>query len=175
MKVYSTPSGIAVLAGRHWYGARDFSFDELFRERLAPVVMRNSDSPTLPPERILEAFDRLERGAEVVLGPDRGGGYYLVGLRAPRPDLFRGVTMGGGSVFGETVRRAKLLRLALAELPPCLDVDVPEDLESLRLELAAARPAELATGERTRAFLASLDAIARSASGKKFTPSDPVP
>ena len=29
MKVYHTPSGIAVLAEERWYRARDFSFDEL--------------------------------------------------------------------------------------------------------------------------------------------------
>jgi 2-dehydro-3-deoxy-D-arabinonate dehydratase len=31
VKVYHTPSGIAVLAEERWYRARDFSFDELFR------------------------------------------------------------------------------------------------------------------------------------------------
>ena len=41
MKVYSTPSGIAVLAGRHWYGARDFSFDELFRASDASAWLRS--------------------------------------------------------------------------------------------------------------------------------------
>jgi hypothetical protein len=72
------------------------------------------------------------------------------------------------------VKRARLFKLRLVTLEPWLDVDTPEDLAELRRELAAAGPGERASCERTRAFLATLDAMLR-ASGKKFAPSDGVP
>jgi hypothetical protein len=135
------------------------AFAELFREGFGVVAMRNSDSPTLPAGRVAEALDVLEQGVDLVLGPDRGGGYCLVGLRAPHAELFEGVPMGTGSVFQETIRRARALGLSLHLLPPWLDVDTPEDLERLKEELRPARRAERALCERTVAFLATLDAM----------------
>jgi len=131
------------------------AFASLFAEGFEAVVMRNSDSPTLPARLLEEAFVALERGADVVVGPDRGGGYCLVGLRTGRPDLFRGVAMGGSTVFEETTRRAQLFKLKVATLAPCLDVDTPEDLERLRQELDPANRVERATCERTEALLAA--------------------
>jgi rSAM/selenodomain-associated transferase 1 len=132
------------------------AFADLFDRGIGPVVMRNSDSPTLPAGFVVEALSALERGADVVLGPDRGGGYYLVGLRAPQPRLFRDVAMGTTSVLEETQRRARELSLEVHLLEPWLDVDEPADLDRLREELDPARRVERALCERTEAFLATL-------------------
>ena len=132
------------------------AFAALFREGFGAVVMRNSDSPTLPDRAIERAFAELAGGTDVVLLPDQGGGYCLVGLRAPRPDLFHGVAMGTRSVFEETLRRARLLQLRVEVLPAWLDVDTPEDLERLLVELDPAGRTERAPCERTEAFLATL-------------------
>ncbi len=111
-------------------------FGSLFEEGPAPVVMRNSDSPTLPRSLVSEAVTRLQSDqADLVLGPDRGGGYYLVGLRTPRPELFEGVTMSTASMHEETVRIATDLGLRVHELPQWLDVDNEADLRALEEEL----------------------------------------
>jgi len=132
------------------------AFDELFRRGYGAVVMRNSDSPTLPHAAITAALDALESGSDVALGPDLGGGYYLVGLTRPRPELFRGVAMSTSSVIDETKRRARELRLTLHEAPRWLDVDTPEDLALLRDQLDPGRRVERALCERTETFLATL-------------------
>ncbi len=132
------------------------AFAELFAAGYGAVAMRNSDSPTLPAEVVSEALAALERGADLVLGPDRGGGYYLVGLREPRPELFRGFAMSTTSVLEETLRRAASAKLRAHTLRAWLDVDTGDDLELLRRELDPAARVERALCIRTEAFLATL-------------------
>jgi len=141
------------------------AFADGFAAGAEAVVMRNSDSPTLPAVVVAEAFDRLERGADVVLGPDLGGGYYLAGLRAPRPELFRGFAMSTSSVLDETLRRARDAGLATATLRRWLDIDTGQDLAALQRQLADGADPERADCPRTEAFLATLPAW-RAAPGK---------
>src|SRR4030042_1444193 len=57
------------------------------------VVIMDSDSPTLPADTIRRAFALLD-SADVSLGPRDDGGYYLIGLKRPAPDLFLKGTVG---------------------------------------------------------------------------------
>ena len=149
------------------------AFDELFRRGYGAVVMRNSDSPTVPASAVAAALDALEAGRDVALGPDLGGGYYLVGMRRLHPELFRGVAMSTTSVIDETMRRARTLGLTIHAAPRWLDIDTPDDLELLRQQLAPASRAERALCDHTEAFLATLPRLqqrfpaapARSADG----------
>jgi rSAM/selenodomain-associated transferase 1 len=132
------------------------AFAELFARGFRAVVMRNSDSPTLPAAAIEESLDALDRGCGFALGPDRGGGYYLVGMTAPHPELLRGVTMSTTSVRDETLRRARALGLRTHLAPSWLDVDTPEDLALLRQQLDPSQRVERAVCEHTETFLATL-------------------
>ena len=51
------------------------------------MVLIGSDLPDLTPAIIRESFERLT-DHDLVLGPARDGGYYLIGLKANRPELF---------------------------------------------------------------------------------------
>ncbi len=134
------------------------AFGELFAQGYGAVVMRNSDSPTLPHAQVSAALDALVGGADLVLGPDFGGGYYLVGLRAPRPELFRGFAMSTASVLEETIRRATRSGMRAHRLDAWLDVDTPEDLAQLEREIDPATRSERELCPRTEAFLATLPA-----------------
>lgn len=106
------------------------------------LVLRNCDSPLLPQERLREAFLGLEQAeVDLVLGPDLGGGYYLVGLKEPRPALFDGLPLEshemGDTVFQRTMQRARELGLGTLVLRPEPDVDLPEDLARLVSEAEA--------------------------------------
>ncbi len=105
-------------------------FDELFAEGHAPVVVRNTDSPDLPVERVEEAIVRCAP-ASVVLGPDQGGGYYLVALGGRCPGLFSGHGEGGPDVLAQTAARARAQGLRVELLAPAPDVDTFEDLLAL--------------------------------------------
>ena len=52
------------------------------------VLLRGSDSPVLGLAQVEAAARQLDRGADLVVTPDSGGGYAMVGLRRPCPALF---------------------------------------------------------------------------------------
>ncbi len=101
-------------------------------ESACPALVIGSDCPALEPQHLRDAADALRDGCDAAVIPAEDGGYVLIGLRQPRPDLFAHMPWGTGTVMAETRRRAAELRLAVRELAPLWDVDVPEDLERLR-------------------------------------------
>ena len=115
------------------------------------VVIIGSDTPSLPPEHIQEAFELIQ-GRDVVLGPARDGGYYLIGARCVIPEILKGISWGTNQVLRETLVILKILGLPRVLLPECLDVDTVEDLEALRVELSGLSSANT-TARHTRSVL----------------------
>ncbi len=115
------------------------------------VAVMNSDSPTMPPQHLRQAFAHLEKPTvDVVLGPTDDGGYYLIGLKRPCPRLFD-VTMSTPTVLQETLALARAEGLHVECLPTWYDVDTVRDLSRLIAELADL-PDDVAPA--TRRFLA---------------------
>jgi rSAM/selenodomain-associated transferase 1 len=112
---------------------------DLLLRGYARVILVGGDSPTLPVARLVEACRALRAGADLVLGPAGDGGYYLVGLRRDRPEIFRGVPWGSAEVLQATLRRARRTRIVVRLLRPWHDVDRVEDLVRLRRELRGRR------------------------------------
>ncbi|MFM7221344.1 MAG: DUF2064 domain-containing protein, partial [Nodosilinea sp.] len=73
-------------------------------------------------------FDRLAH-YPLVLGQAQDGGYYLIGLRQPQPQLFEGIPWSSATVLATTVERAHHLGLVPTYLPQLSDIDRPEDLD----------------------------------------------
>ena len=78
---------------------------------------------------IMEKTDRLLDENDLVLGPTVDGGYYLIGLKQVRPELFANITWGTAEVFDRTVDIAGGLGLKLGILPPLRDLDEISDLD----------------------------------------------
>jgi uncharacterized protein len=95
------------------------------------VALVGSDLPTLPPQRLADAFARLDAGSDVVLGPSTDGGFYLIAARGAAPDLFRGIVWSTDRVLLDVSAAAQGNGLSVALLAPCRDVDVPEDLDRI--------------------------------------------
>lgn len=116
------------------------------------VIAINSDSPTLPADRLGAAFAELDRpDIDVVLGPADDGGYYLIGWKQPHRRIVETVTMSTPNVLADTLAIADEDGLHVSLLDRWYDIDTPEDLERLRAEVAAGVPC----GSHTRRFLAS--------------------
>jgi rSAM/selenodomain-associated transferase 1 len=99
------------------------------------AVIMDSDSPTLPPDYVIQAFKQLEE-ADVVLGPTRDGGYYLIGAKQPQPQLVRQVKMSTSHVLSDTLKLAKTLGVTVSLLPVWYDVDNISDLYHLNREIS---------------------------------------
>jgi glycosyltransferase A (GT-A) superfamily protein (DUF2064 family) len=133
----------------------------------AAVVLVGTDSPTLPPSFIVQAFQELQT-VDVVIGPSMDGGYYLIGCmarsrffqgvdrdqatpsrepgRATLPPVFEGISWGAHTVLSETMTALRDPELRLALLPPWYDVDTLDGWRMLRGHVAALRRAGLDPG-----------------------------
>jgi hypothetical protein len=109
--------------------------DVLLRGAGRAVVM-SSDSPTLPAAYLSQAFTQLSR-SDVVIGPTDDGGYYLIGMKKPHPQLLRSVQMSTPQVLEDTLALAARSRLHASLLPVWYDVDTIDDLERLDGEIAS--------------------------------------
>lgn len=120
-------------------GERLFAALRRMGEDYPVVAALGSDHPAVPLQVIHQAFERVERGADLVLGPAEDGGYYLIALRAEalHRELFQGIPWSTPQVLAATLERARTLGLALELLPQGADVDTPEDLRRLAQRLAA--------------------------------------
>lgn len=103
------------------------AFREAFR-RASRVVVVGTDAPGVDAPLVAEAFSRL-RKVELVLGPAEDGGYYLLGLSRPAPQLFHRIPWSTGAVLKETMDRARTMGMEMALLPPLPDIDTLEDWE----------------------------------------------
>jgi uncharacterized protein len=110
------------------------AFHNSFNSGIDKVVIIGTDCPDLKAEIIGKAFDELDR-SDLVLGPAQDGGYYLIGLRRSLPELFSGINWGTDEVLAQTQAVAQILGLNIAELPTLTDIDRPEDLLDLDMNI----------------------------------------
>jgi rSAM/selenodomain-associated transferase 1 len=138
-----------------------FAFERHLGAGFERVVLIGSDNPTLPPEPLEEAFAALETH-DLSIGPSADGGYYLIGLRQAHLSLFRGIDWSTPRVHAQTLARARALNLREHTLAEWYDVDTPDDLERLRVEL---RSTDDRLARHTRAVLTRTTLAGRAASG----------
>lgn len=118
-------------------GGRLFAGLSRLARRYRYVAAVGSDHPGLALADVERAFDELEGGARIVLGPASDGGYYLVGLERERLDrsLFDGIVWSTERVLEDTLERCRRLGVEPLLLPTVADVDSPADLERLAGEI----------------------------------------
>ena len=111
-------------------------FQTAFAQGATQVVALGSDSPSLPPALIEEAFEALNQ-SQVVLGPAQDGGYYLIGMSSFTPEVFQQITWSREQVLQQTLDRleqnGKLGKAHL--LPMWYDIDQKKDLQLLTSHL----------------------------------------
>ena len=102
------------------------ALDEGFRR----IVLIGADCPSLSEAILAAAFNALA-DHDLVLGPALDGGYYLLGLSRPAPELFRNQPWGRPELLRRTLATADRLGLSYHLLQELADVDRPEDLHHL--------------------------------------------
>lgn len=96
-------------------------------DRANRAVVVGTDAPAVDAAVVARALNALD-SADVVLGPSTDGGYYLIGLNAPYPDLFRSIPWSTSSVRAATAARAREQGLEVTYLEMQADVDTLADL-----------------------------------------------
>lgn len=122
-----------------------------FAQARRPAILIGSDCPVLDPREIRRAWRYLRGGYDVVIAPAEDGGYALIGLRRPLPQLFGDIEWGSERVYAQTAKR--LERYRWRALRTVWDVDRPADLErlrSLRFPLARRRRVPRSAYSRAR-------------------------
>lgn len=118
------------------------------------VVLVGTDLPGLTDVHLAQALEALAT-RELVLGPAADGGYYLIGLTRPMPELFRGVAWGGPEVLAQTLAAAQASGIRPALLPELCDLDRPADLGLL--ESAPPPPTAAVDPERVSVVIPALN------------------
>jgi len=102
------------------------ALQEMFDRGAEKAIVVGADIPGLHREIIELAFQKLET-ADIVLGPASDGGYYLIGMKSPQPEIFRDISWGTGEVFKETIFTLEKLGLRYSTVETLFDVDRVED------------------------------------------------
>ena len=150
-----TPAGLRLMPQRGADLGERLSnvLTELLAYGHAGAIAVDSDSPTLPMAYVSAAAEVLTLARhDVVLGPSEDGGYYLIGLRSPHPELFQGIAWSTRSVLPTTLAKARALALEVYLLPTWFDVDTETDLARLYSEMQK----QGGSPPRTSAFLREL-------------------
>jgi len=91
------------------------------------VGLIGSDIHQLTPQIIDSAFEKL-KSHDVVLGPAKDGGYYLIGMNHPCRRIFDLPAWSTSEVFDQTTRRIKVEGLTYGQTDLLSDIDDHEDL-----------------------------------------------
>ncbi len=111
-------------------GARmSHAFDRWFAHS-SQVLMIGTDAPAIDAALLQQAAQTLN-DTDAVFVPAIDGGYALIGLRQPAPQLFANMVWSTAGVMAATRTRLLAAGLQHAELAPVADIDEPADLVHL--------------------------------------------
>ena len=104
------------------------AFAENFESGMEKVVLIGTDCPSLEGIHLSQAFEALDQ-SDLVLGPARDGGYYMIGMKRRADFLFEGITWSTELVLSQTLALAAEQCLQTSLLPVLEDIDTLEDWE----------------------------------------------
>lgn len=138
--------------------------NNIFLEKLSQgykaVSIVDSDSPDLPKSLIKESFELLlSKRADIVFGPCYDGGYYLVGMRKPHPELFRNIPWSTANVLSVTLEKARKMGLNVKLLSTWNDLDTFEDLIEFYNRYKDRQLSKDWAGSKTFSYLSQLEKI----------------
>ena len=100
---------------------------EFSAEKFQHVCLIGSDCPDINTDLLDQAFESL-KDVDVVIGPASDGGYYLIGMKKPHPELFSKITWSTSSVLSSTIKNCLRLGLSYHLLEELSDLDEVEDI-----------------------------------------------
>ena len=114
--------------GRDLGDRMQYAFKNGFDLGYKNIVIIGSDMYDLSQEDLEVAFEQLEKH-DFVVGPAEDGGYYLLGMKQLRPNLFINKAWGTPTVLGETLK--DLEKDSVCLLPKRNDIDIEDDITGI--------------------------------------------
>ncbi|RIW15833.1 glycosyltransferase [Algoriphagus lacus] len=105
------------------------AFSRLFEIGFEKVIIIGTDCAELTSQDLKNAFSMLD-SHDLVLGPAKDGGYYLLGTRRNYPELFREIPWSTEKVLELTRIKANELNLKHGLLNALSDIDTAEDWQN---------------------------------------------
>lgn len=109
------------------------AFENLFDKGYRKIVIIGTDCPEITSGIIERAFTCLDTH-EVVIGPARDGGYYLLGMKQIHVSLLQNMPWSTSAVLKETTERCQALQVSYTLLPTLNDIDEEKDLIYLKIK-----------------------------------------
>lgn len=103
------------------------AFREVFAKGYRSCVLLGSDIPEMTAGDIKSAFDVLDH-SDAVCGPTADGGYCLIGMKRPLPELFDGKSYGHEKVIDDLMAAADSSGIRMGKVRSHRDMDTPDDL-----------------------------------------------
>jgi hypothetical protein len=126
------------------------------------VSIIDSDTPDLPGAIVEQSFQILMSGEiDAVYGPCDDGGFYLVGMRRPHPELFEDIPWSTRAVLKITLERAHGLGIKTRLLPGWNDLDTVEDLMDYYVRHKCQPPDQEWAGKNTFKYLSQIESVKR--------------
>ena len=110
------------------------AFLDAFKQGYKKVIVIGTDSFEITSDIIDNAFCILE-DSDIVIGPAKDGGYYLIGMNKHRPELFKDIDWGNDTVLSSTLSIIKSIDCRHTLLKQLSDIDTLEDYEKHKITL----------------------------------------
>lgn len=102
--------------------------DDCFSAGSAKVVVIGTDCVDVTGDIIESSFELLDE-TDIVIGPCEDGGYYLIGMKSSRPEIFDGIEWSTDKVTAQTLEKARELSLKIGMLATLRDIDSADGLD----------------------------------------------
>lgn len=117
------------------------AFDWGFGKGYKKIVLIGTDCFDLKVTHIEEAFDELDRN-DLVVGPAKDGGYYLISLNKKMPAIFQNKKYGHDKVLNELLIEVATSDASFHLLEQLLDIDTLQDLKDSSIEFEFVDPSD---------------------------------
>ena len=109
------------------------AFESAWSQGRPFCLLMGTDIPLLGVPQILEGVRLLRSGADAVMLPTEDGGYGMIGLRSPAPEIFQNMPWSTTEVAKRTTERLEQMGRSVCSLPMLWDVDRAEDWDKWNL------------------------------------------
>jgi rSAM/selenodomain-associated transferase 1 len=102
----------------------------ILKKGFSKVLLIGTDSPRLQPSVLVQADQSLAE-SDLCVGPSEDGGYYLIGMKEFRQELFEGIEWSTQKVFEQTLNAAGQIGFKTTVLHLGYDLDCWDDFVKL--------------------------------------------